>query len=264
MVSSKRIWLIGAGSGIGRELALKLAALGNQVIISGRTLSTLESVAAELSQRAVTGNGRILPMVCDVTSDEQVATVTAYIDRLSGGVDMLIFCAGTCEYVDDAELSTDLFRRVYDVNLFGMVNAVAAVLPDMKKAAASGGDNPQIVGVASLSAIVGLPRAEAYGSSKAAASYFLESLRLDLHRFHVDVSVVNPGFVKTPMTDANDFPMPFLMQPDDAADCIINGIAKRKRTINFPRRLTWSLRLASMFPSLWYGVIGPRLARRDG
>ncbi len=259
MITNKKIWLIGAGSGIGRELALKLAGTGNTVIISGRTLGTLEQVASELAARNPTGEGKIQPLVCDVTRDDQVTEVRNEIEQLTGALDMLIFCAGTCEYVDDAELSTDLFRRVYEVNVFGMVNAIAAVLPAMKQSDSA----PLIVGVASLSAVVGLPRAEAYGSSKAAAIYFLESLRLDLHKHNVDVSVVNPGFVETPMTASNDFPMPFLMQPSQAADCIIEGIAKRKRTINFPRRLTWTLKLASLFPSLWYGVIGPRLAKRD-
>jgi NAD(P)-dependent dehydrogenase (short-subunit alcohol dehydrogenase family) len=264
MITDKRIWLIGAGSGIGRELALQLAKAGNRVIISGRTLSTLDKVADEYSLSKAAGGGSILPMVCDVTEDDQTEAVAAEIAALTGGVDILIFCAGTCEYVEDAELSTALFRRVYEVNLFGMVNAISAVLPAMKVAAGKGGEKPHVVGVASLSAVVGLPRAEAYGSSKAAAIYLLESLRLDLDRYNVDVSVVNPGFVETPMTASNDFPMPFLMQADDAATCIISGIAKRKRTINFPLRLTWSLKLAALFPALWYGVIGPRLARRDG
>lgn len=263
MMTNKCIWLIGAGSGIGRELALKLAEAGNKVVVSGRTLDTLEAVADEFKHRHAVSDGSVLPFVCDVTQTIHMDKVATEIEAIIGNIDILIFCAGTCEYVDHAELSTDLFRRVYDVNLFGMVNAISAVLPAMKKTDRTG-DNPQIVGVASLSAVIGLPRAEAYGSSKAAAIYFLESLRLDLVRYRVDVSVVNPGFVETPMTAANDFPMPFLMQSDKAAECIINGIAKRKHTINFPRRLAWSLKILSWFPGLWFGVIGPRLARRKG
>jgi short-subunit dehydrogenase len=85
-----------------------------------------------------------------------------------------------------------------------------------------------------------------------------------LSKFNVDVTVVNPGFVETPMTASNDFPMPFLMQVDEAADCIIRGVARRKRKVNFPLRLTMTLKIAAMFPALWFGVIGPRLARREG
>jgi NAD(P)-dependent dehydrogenase (short-subunit alcohol dehydrogenase family) len=265
MIRNKKIWLIGAGSGIGRELALKLAASGNTVVISGRGIDSLNAVVAESESRKESdsaGDGRIVAYACDVTNDEQTAAAAVEIAAMVGALDMLVFCAGRCEYVEDAELSTDLFRRVYDVNVFGMVNAVAAVLPAMKSSSAT--EKPQVVGVASLSAVVGLPRAEAYGSSKAAAIYFLESLRLDLSKFNVDVTVVNPGFVETPMTASNDFPMPFLMQVDEAADCIIRGVARRKRKVNFPLRLTMTLKIAAMFPALWFGVIGPRLARREG
>ncbi len=268
MIENKKIWLIGAGSGIGRELALKLAASGNTVVISGRKLDSLQSVVTDFNATqsaagvAPDSPGKLVPYACDVTDDKQTGNAALEINAMVGNLEMLIFCAGRCEYVEDAELSTDLFRRVYDVNVFGMVNAVAAVLPAMK--AIQGNSKPQVVGVASLSAVVGLPRAEAYGSSKAAAIYFLESLRLDLDKHNVDVTVVNPGFVETPMTASNDFPMPFLMQVDDAADCIIRGVARRKRTVNFPWRLTLTLRLASMFPALWFGVIGPKLARRKG
>ncbi len=263
MITNKKIWLIGAGSGIGRELALKLASAGNSVVISGRGIDSLNGVVAEhQSREPQTPNGKLVPYVCDVTNDEQTAAAAIEVSAMIGALDMLVFCAGRCEYVDNAELSTDLFRRVYDVNVFGMVNAVAAVLPAMKSSHNT--ERPQVVGVASLSAVVGLPRAEAYGSSKAAAIYFLEALRLDLARFKVDVTVVNPGFVETPMTASNDFPMPFLMQVDEAAECIIRGVAKRKRKVNFPLRLTLTLKLASMFPALWFGVIGPRLARREG
>ena len=156
-------------------------------------------------------------------------------------------------------MQTDLFRRVYDVNVFGLVNVIQAALPLLKAT----GDQPQVVGVASLSAVVGLPRAEAYGSSKAAAIYMLDALRLDLTDQNVSVTVVNPGFVETPMTDRNDFPMPFLMQSDAAAQQIIEGISKRKRTVNFPLRLWITLKLASLVPALWYGVIGPRLSRSE-
>ena len=265
MIHNKTIWLIGAGSGIGRELALKLAASGNTVVISGRSLDNLNAVVAESESRQLTGgsgDGQIVPYACDVTDDQQTAAAAVGIEAMIGALDILVFCAGRCEYVDNAELCTNLFRRVYDVNVFGMVNAIAAVLPSMKSS--SRAEKPQVVGVASLSAVVGLPRAEAYGSSKAAAIYLLESLRLDLSIYNIDVTVVNPGFVETPMTATNDFPMPFLMQVDEAADCIIRGVARRKRKVNFPLRLTLTLKFAAMFPALWFGVIGPRLVRREG
>ncbi len=260
MSTVQRVWLIGGGTGIGKSLALKMAQAGRHVVISGRRLDALEQVVTEWQQQGATqpdATGRIIPLVYDVTDDEKSVTVATEIEALLGGLDTLVVCAGRCEYVDDGEVSSDLFRRVYDVNVFGLVNAISASLPLLK----SSGENPHIVGVASLSAVVGLPRAEAYGSSKAATIYLLDSLRLDLAKDGVDVTVVNPGFVKTPMTDSNDFPMPFLMQVDEAADCILAGIEKRKRTVNFPLRLWMVLKLAASIPALWYGVIGPKLAR---
>lgn len=262
MSSQQRIWLIGGGTGIGKSLAIKMALAGGRVVISGRNLDTLSEVAEEWQQSrgAIadgTASGEIIPLAYDVTDDEASVRVASRIEALLGGLDTLVVCAGRCEYVDNAELTTDMFRRVYDVNVFGLVNALSASLPLLK----SSGQKPHIVGVASLSAVVGLPRAEAYGSSKAASIYLLESLRLDLAADGVDVTVVNPGFVKTPMTDSNDFPMPFLMQTDEAADCILAGVIKRKRTVNFPLRLWLMLKVASLFPGLWYGVIGPRLVR---
>ncbi len=264
-VKNKRIWLIGGGSGIGRELALKLALSGNKVVVSGRTSESLADVESTFQQSAGSADsaGSVVPLVYDVTDDQASASVAQQVAGLVGGIDILIYCAGRCEYVDDAELSVDLFRRVYEVNVFGMVNALSAALPLMKMAAGSNADKPQVVGVASLSAVVGLPRAEAYGSSKAAAIYMLDSLRLGLDRHQVDVTVVNPGFVDTPMTAVNDFPMPFIMQVDETADRIIAGIEKRKLTVNFPWQLLLSLKIGAWFPALWFGVIGPRLARRD-
>ncbi len=264
MIASKRIWLVGGGSGIGRELALKLCAAGNQVVISGRGLEALQEVAlaGQGNSAGDDKGGKIFPLVYDVTDDEHSKAIALEVAALVGGIDILVYCAGRCEYVDDAEMSVELFRRVYEVNVFGMVSAISAVLPLMRREATSS-YKPQVVGVASLSAVVGLPRAEAYGSSKAAANYLLNALRVDLDQHHVDVTVVNPGFVETPMTETNDFPMPFIMSAGAAADCIISGIEKRKRIVNFPWALLLSLKLGALFPALWYGFIGPRLARRD-
>lgn len=264
VINSRRVWLVGGGSGIGRELALKLCAAGNQVVISGRGIDSLQEVAlaGKTNSTGANEDGKIFPLVYDVTDDEQSKSIALEVAALIGGIDILVYCAGRCEYIDDAELSVELFRRVYEVNVFGMVSAISAALPLMRQDATPS-TKPQVVGVASLSAVVGLPRAEAYGSSKAAANYLLNALRVDLDQYHVDVTVVNPGFVETPMTETNDFPMPFIMSASDAADCILKGIEKRKRVVNFPWALLLSLKLGSLFPALWYGFIGPRLARRD-
>ena len=255
MIRRKRIWITGASSGIGKALALKLAATNNRVVISGRSAESLHRVVDDVS--AAVSKPDIQALAYDVTDDSATVSTSEQLLQLLGGLDIVILCAGACEYVDNADCDVAMFRRVYDVNIFGAVNTLAAAMPLLR----AGSDNPQIVAVASLSAVVGLPRAEAYGSSKAAMNYLFDSLRLDLHSENIDVTVVNPGFVKTPMTSQNDFPMPFLMQPEQAADCMIKGIAARKRRVNFPLRLWLSLRLGALIPSLWYSVVGPRLAR---
>lgn len=242
---SKKIWITGAGSGIGRSLALQFAAAGHQVLITGRHLSKLVSVANHFPDA-------ITALTWDVTDDASCHLMGQAIDEHLGGLDIAILNAGHCEYVEGGELDSDLFRRVYDVNVFGTVNSIAVAMPRLKQSAAVSGRKGQIVGIASLSAIVGFPRAEAYGSSKAAVNYLLESLRLDLSNESVDVTVVNPGFVETPMIGNNDFPMPFIMSADKAAEKIIIGIDARKFKVQFPRRLYSILAIVAAFPALWY------------
>ncbi len=248
MITGKNIWITGAGSGIGKELALALAAADNKVVISGRDQEKLNSVWVNYPENITT-------LTCDVSDDSAVESVRASLLAELGFLDIAIFCAGHCEYVENGQMQASLFRRVYDVNVFGVVNSAAIVMPLLRRSADTGA-NPQqskaqIVGISSLSAVVGLPRAEAYGSSKAAMNYLLESLRLDIVKQGIDVTVVNPGFVKTPMTAQNDFPMPFLMEPETAAKRIISGIASRKLKVQFPKRLLFVLSLAAWFPGLW-------------
>ena len=256
MINNKKIWITGASSGIGSELAVQLAEAGNTVVVSARGVEKLEAIA----QMSSSMSGSIVPLAYDVTQDEETDNIRAKLTAITGGLDMVIICAGRCEYVDDAELEIDLFRRVYDVNVFGAVNSARVAIPLLEKAGLASEDKPQIVAIASLSAVTGLPRAEAYGSSKAAMIYLFNTLRLDLEK-RIDVTVVNPGFVATEMTKQNDFPMPFMMQPPEAARRIIKGVAKRRLTVNFPLRLWLSLKLPSLIPSLWYRWLGPKLVR---
>jgi len=256
MIENKRIWITGASSGIGSELATQLAAAGNSVVVSARGVENLQLIAAAGAELP----GKIIPLPYDVTDDDQTEPIRASLQQLVGGLDILIICAGRCEYVENAVLQVDMFRRVFDVNVFGAVYAASVALPLLENADKRESGKAQIAAVASLSAVTGLPRAEAYGASKAAMIYLFNTLRLDLEK-RIDVTVINPGFVATPMTKQNDFPMPFMMQPPEAAECIIKGIEKRKLTVNFPLRLWLSLKLPSLIPSLWYRVLGPRLVR---
>ena len=249
-VTDKNIWITGASSGIGRELALRLARAGNQVIASARK----ESALRQLQQQAP---GRIIPLVCDVGDDRQMHSIAEELANITDTLDAVIINAGVCEYVDNLKLDTGLFRRVFAVNVFGAVNTLAAAIPLLRRAQKRG----HIVGVGSLSTVVGLPRAEAYGASKAALQYLLESLRVDAAAEKMDVTVVRPGFVHTSMTRDNDFPMPFVMSTGQAAEIILRGVAKRQRVIEFPKRLCWSLKLAALCSGIWYRILAPKLSR---
>lgn len=247
---AKTCWITGAGSGIGRELALRLARAGNTVYASGRD-------AAKLEDLVEAAGGNVIALPCDVTDDRAMATL--FDMQGPTHLDLAILCAGTCEYIDLPDIDMDSMRRVLDTNFFGIANACVAALSLMENTTRTG-HRPHIIGIGSLSSHVGLPRAEAYGASKAAMSYFLESLRIDLQG-RVDVTVVYPGFVTTPMTAANDFPMPLLMPASKAADIILKRARKRPLTIAFPRRLHWLLRSMALCSPLWYKFIGPRLSR---
>lgn len=249
--SMQYIWITGAGSGIGEQLALLLAERGHTIIISGRDAGRLQAVAAR-------NPDRIHALVFDVTDSSATSLATQQLQALVPWLDCVILNAGTCEYVDPPVLDMAMFERVMATNFFGMLNSFNAALPLLRVAPS----RPHLAGVASMASYVGFPRAEAYGSSKAAAIYLLNSLRTDFGSW-LDVTVINPGFVATPMTSANDFPMPFLISSEEAARTIAARLPRRPLTLAFPRRLHWTLCLAQLLPAVWYRRIVPGMARKQ-
>ncbi len=251
--SAKYIWITGAGSGIGRALALHYAAQGHHVVISGRTPSRLD----EVQQAGAQLSGKIVPLAFDVTANDSVPGTSSQLEALVPCLDLVLLNAGTCEYIKRQHLDPALFQRVMDTNFFGLIHSLNAALPLLRKAP----QRPHVAAVCSLAAFIGFPRAEAYGASKAAARYLMHSVRTDFADI-MDVTVINPGFVTTPMTAANDFPMPFEMDAESAASRIAHALQKRPLEYNFPRRLTASLRLAQLFQGIWYRRISrkPKLA----
>lgn len=249
-IQGQTIWITGASSGIGRELALQLADAGNYVIASARSQDKLDELVALKPEH-------ICALVFDVTDDAQCAHTIEKLQTITDTIDVLIMSAGVAEYEDNLDFNVTMYRRVFDANVFGMVNTLAVAKPFLEKAQ----QRAYIVGVTSLSMVIGFSRAEAYGASKAAADYFLHSLMVDLPRRKYDVSVVRPGFIETPMTSVNDFPMPFLMSADKAAARIIKDMEARPRLIAFPKRLNIILKLISWCPSLWYNYLGPKTSR---
>lgn len=250
--AAQRWWITGAGAGIGKELALRLVADGHHVYATSRSRTDLDALVA-------LAPGHITALPADVSDEAALAALWHTLPEPPPSLDGVILAAGICEYVDPPELNAQSFRRVMDVNFHGTVLCCQAALP-LLLAERGNGHRPKLVGIGSLSSVVGLPRAEAYGASKAAMHYFLDALRCDVgHR--IDITVVLPGFVATRLTSTNDFPMPWLWSAQQAADYIYARLHKGRRLVCFPWQLTWTLRLASWLPGLWYNTIVPRLRR---
>jgi len=264
MIRDEIIWITGASSGIGEALALHLAAAGNRVLLTARNPVRL----AELAQTS----DNIAALACDITDKAALAETGKAIEAKYGYIDRVIINAGTCEYFDVAEPDWEMARRVMEVNFFGAINTAAVALPLLQKRADSIGSTdkssdkgsikkPQMVLVASLASVVPFPRSEAYGASKAAVQYYFEALRIDLDRQNIAVTVVQPGFVETPLTAKNDFPMPFLVKADDAAKIIAVKIADYPHLVRFPGRLSSLLYSLRLLPRLWHWIAVKQLRR---
>ena len=222
-VADRHVWVTGASTGIGRAVTIELARRGARVVASARNESALDTLARECGDRV-----QALPL--DVTDRQANRWAAEEISRRMGSLDIAFLNAGTCEYVDVASFDSALFERTIRSNFLSMVYGIEAVLPLLRQSPA-----PQLVGMSSTVAYRGLPRSEAYGASKAAIKNLFESLQIDLAREAFRVSVVCPGFVRTPLTDRNDFPMPFRIEADEAARRIVDGIEAGKPEIHFPR-----------------------------
>jgi short-subunit dehydrogenase len=231
----KLVWITGASTGIGAEIAKQLAARGVKVAISARTVESLHAVAKE--QPSIT----IFPL--DVTKASDVAATFAEIEKAHGPIDLIIAGAGTYTPASTADFRIEDFRRMYEVNYLGVIHVLAAALPAFRARRAG-----RLSWIASVSGYRGLPKAAAYGPTKAALINLAESLKPELERDGVAVSVINPGFVRTPMTAQNDFEMPFLMEPTDAARATIEGLAKGQFEVAYPKPFVRILKIARLLP----------------
>lgn len=229
----KTVLITGASSGIGKALALHYAK-DHIVYACGRD-------QGRLSQLAELGDN-VRTLVFDVTNANQVATVCAQV----GHIDIVILNAGDCRYIDQPlAFDANAFQSVLNTNLISVGYLLEALLSKIK----SGG---QVVLVGSAVTLLPLPRSEAYGASKAGLAYLAETLAVDLKKHDISVSLVSPGFVKTPLTDKNDFDMPFMLTPQEAAVRIATGVKKGKFHIAFPLRLILPMKLLALLPRrLW-------------
>lgn len=251
MAEGRRIWLTGASSGIGAQIAEELLTSGARLALTARTLAPLKALSDRFP-------GQVLLVPGDLTDIVQVREISKRITQAWGALDTVILNAGTCEYVDVREFDSALIERVVRTNLLANCYCIESALPLLRA-----GSRPYLVGVVSSVTYWALPRAQAYGASKAGLRYLLESLRIDLAQEGINVTLVSPGFVDTPLTENNDFPMPMRWSAQKAAQHICQRLKKRPLEIAFPTMFIFSLRLLANLPKRLQVALGKRLARNS-
>lgn len=248
------VWLTGASSGIGEALALRLGRERCRVAITARRAESLEALAARIRE----AGGEALALPGDVQDRERMVAIVTEIGSKWGVPDLVVTCAGTylpSEMSDGFQI--DEYLRIMRLNFDGTLNAVAAALPAMRARRRG-----RLAIVSSLVGYRGLPRAAAYGASKAALINFFESARFHLERDGVGVTIVNPGFVKTPLTDKNDFEMPFLVSAEESAERIVEGLRRGKKEIHYPWQLSWIFKFLRIIPyPLYHAMIRKQVLR---
>jgi len=240
MEDKKVIWITGASTGIGKALALKFAKNGWIVAASARR----ENLLNELNKE----NSNIHPFPLDVTNIDQCKSVFENIlDKLKN-IEICVFSTGIHDPKSEKRFNLDKIRKIMEVNYFGVMNSINSIYEyyNTKK-------NGQISIVSSVAGYRGLPAAGAYCASKSALTSFTESLHFEMKRKNVRVSLISPGFIKTPMTDQNDFPMPMIKSPEFAAEQIYNGLIKKSGfEIHFPKVFTFFMKFLRILPNSIY------------
>ena len=249
-LKNKIVWITGASSGIGEALAYECASRGAITVITARREAELARVCGVILNRG----GAALAMPGDVEDLSALKRIASSIESRFGKIDLLIANAGTHIFTKPERFDSKEYLSLMNLNFGGILHSLEAVIPGMLAR-----ENGHIVGMASLAGYRGLPRAGAYGASKAAIIHFLESIRFHLSRRGIAVSVVTPGVVKTPLTDRNDFRMPFRISAERAANVICDGIERRAKEISFPKLFSLFLKLARIVPYPLYERVVARL-----
>ena len=247
--NQKKIWITGASSGIGKALALKFALEGWKVAVSARRKEILDEMA---------NNKNIFSYPLDVTNQEQINNIFIKIINDFGGIDLCIFSSGTYDPKLEQEINIKQNKFVMETNFFGVLYCIKSVEKYFKDK-----NDGHISIVSSVAAYRGLPNSSGYGPSKAALTNLTESLYFDFKKHNVRISLVSPGFIKTPLTDKNEFPMPFIKSPEFAAKKIYNGLTKSKAfEIHFPKELTLFLKFLRVLPYKLYLFLVDKFVKR--
>ena len=240
MTEKKIIWITGASSGIGKALAIKFAEKGWIVAASARRESLLEDLNKF--------NPNIYSFPLDVTEIENCKLIANKIIEKFGGIDICVFGTGMHDPKSEKRFNLNKIREIMEVNYFGTMNSINSIYEYFSEK-----KNGQISIISSVAGYRGLPAAGAYCASKAALTSYAESLNFDMQMKNVKVSLISPGFIKTPMTDQNDFPMPMIKSPEFAANEIFKGLTEKKSfEIHFPKAFTYFLKFLQILPSSIY------------
>ena len=244
-MNKKTIWITGGSTGIGKALAIKFADEGWNVAISARRVELLNELSDKYEN--------ISSFQLDVTDKLRCQEVFNNIKEKYENIDICFFSTGTWDPKKEKDIDVEQMEEVFRVNFFGTVNSIKAVEKYFKDK-----KNGIITIVSSIAGYRGLPNSTGYGPSKSALNNLAESLYFDFKRYNVRVSLVSPGFIKTPMTDKNDFKMPFLKTTEYAAEKIYDGLINKKNfEIHFPKSLTLILKILSLLPSkIYFSLIG--------
>ena len=248
-MNDKVIWITGASTGIGKALAIKFSQNGWKVAISARREALLSEIASE--------NKNIFAFPFDVTDKEKCNSTFNLIKNKFDNIDLCVFSTGTWDPKKEKEIDVEQIENVMKINFFGTLNCIKSVESYFKTRGYG-----QISIVSSIAGYRGLPNSTGYGPSKSALNNLAESLYFDFKRHGVRVSLISPGFIKTPMTDKNDFKMPFLKSPEFAAEKIYNGLVNSNSfEIDFPKQLTITLKLLKILPIKLYFKIVERMTK---
>lgn len=235
-ISGKYVWVTGASTGIGFSLVKELLEHDAFVLATARHLSPMIELKETFPETLYLAK-------LDVSNYDAVMNFSSEIASFNNYLDLVILNAGQCIYIDMPEYNTNKIAKNFDVNFFGLSHCIEVSLPFLRRS-----KTPFLVGMTSSVAFLAFSRAEGYGSSKVAAKYLLECLQVDLYHEKIPVSIIYPGFVKTPLTDKNDFSMPWILSSDRAAKIIVSNIKKKKLKITFPWPLIMAFKFIALLP----------------
>lgn len=248
----KIAWVTGASTGIGAAVALDLARDGWTVIATARSAEKLERIARVSGEL----DGRVIPAVGDITDRNVMHDIVENAERTVGPIHLVILNAGIYAHETPQKFSAETFRTMVDLNLTGTAYCLEAVLPKLMER-----KRGHIAIVGSIAGFRGLPGLMGYGAAKAGLIHLAESLAVMCDKFNIKVQIINPGFVRTPLNDKIKFPMPFLMDVNEASKRIVQGLRRNCFEITFPKRLSYALKLLGLLPDRLYFFIIRRVTR---